>query len=140
MRQQEGSRDSTRQYVPVHGKDLDGAPVGAHGEHPGHEVNGHLLRPCRQERTLFAPARPCSLLLAPARPYLPLFAPVCPCSPLLLCGVGRIDSGVRKGARRIALRKRVLTLPVLWPKNATSPHLQRLRYAFPNFNTRSYSF
>jgi len=117
MRQQEGSRDSTRQYVPVHGKDLDGAPVDAHGEHPRHEVNGHLLRPCRQERALFAP-----------------------CSPLLLCGVGRIDSGVRKGARRIALRKRVLTLPVLWPKNATSPHLQRLRYAFPNFNTRSYSF
>ena len=49
MRKQKGSRDSTRQYVPVHGKDINGAPVGAHGEHPGHEVNGHLLWPCHQD-------------------------------------------------------------------------------------------
>ena len=43
MQQQEGCRDSTRQYLPVHSKDLGGAPVGAHGKHPGHEVGGLIL-------------------------------------------------------------------------------------------------
>ena len=51
-------------------------------------------------------------LLAPVRPCSPLHAPVRPCSPLILCGVGCIDSGVRKVARRISLWKRVLTCAV----------------------------